>query len=64
MEISKKGKLLKMRGEIQDMIETLNNEFIRGNANYDTITRDVAYEVRDELIQADNLINAYRLRHR
>lgn len=64
VEETKKGQLLNMRGDLQELIEKLNKEFIRGNANYDSVHRDVAYKVRDCLIQADNEINAYRLKTR
>lgn len=64
IEETKKGQLLNMRADIQELIEKINHEFIHGNANYDTIHRDVAYKVRDQLIEADNIINAYRLRSR
>jgi len=64
IEETKKGQLLNMRGDLQELIEKLNKEFIRGTPNYDTVHRDVAYKVRDCLIQADNEINAYRLKTR
>ena len=64
IEKTKKGELLNMRADIQELIERLNNEFIRGTPNYDSVHRDVAYKVRDCLIQADNEINAYRLKTR
>ena len=64
VEETKKGQLLNMRADIQELIEKLNKEFIRGTPNYDSVHRDVAYKVRDCLIQADNEINAYRLKTR
>lgn len=64
VEETKKGQLLNMRGDLQELIEKLNKEFIRGTPNYDSVHRDVAYKVRDCLIQADNEINAYRLKTR
>ena len=64
IEETKKGQLLNMRGDLQELIEKLNKEFIRGTPNYDSVHRDVAYKVRDCLIQADNEINAYRLKTR
>lgn len=64
VEETKKGQLLNMRADIQELIERLNQEFIRGNVNYDSVHRDVAYKVRDCLIQADNEINSYRLKTR
>lgn len=64
VEKTKKGELLNMRADIQELIEQLNKNFITGNANYDTVHRDVAYKVREQLIEADNIINGYRLRHR
>ena len=64
IEETKKGQLLNMRGDLQELIEKLNKEFIRGTPNYDSVHRDVAYKVRDCLIQADNEINSYRLKTR
>lgn len=64
IEETKKGQLLNMRGDLQELIEKLNKEFIRGTPNYDSVHRDVAYKVRDCLIRADNEINAYRLKTR
>lgn len=64
IEETKKGQLLNMRADIQELIEKLNKEFIRGTPNYDSVHRDVAYKVRDCLIQADNEINSYRLKTR
>jgi len=64
VEETKKGQLLNMRADIQELIEKLNKEFIRGTPNYDSVHRDVAYKVRDCLIQADNEINSYRLKTR
>lgn len=64
IEETKKGQLLNMRADIQELIEKINHEFIHGNANYDTIHRDVAYQVRKHLIEADNEINTYRLKTR
>lgn len=64
VEETKKGQLLNMRGDLQELIEKLNKEFIRGTPNYDSVHRDVAYKVRDCLIQADNEINSYRLKTR
>ena len=64
IEKTKKGELLNMRADIQELIERLNKEFIRGTPNYDSVHRDVAYQVRKHLIEADNEINTYRLKTR
>lgn len=61
MMLTDKGQLLQFRARIQEQIEYLNEELIVGNN--DEVTREVAYDVRDKLIECDNLINAYRLRH-
>jgi hypothetical protein len=60
METTKKGELLQFRGKLEEEIKWLNENEIRGNE--DEITRDVAVQVRKKLIEANNIINEYRLR--
>jgi hypothetical protein len=60
MELTKKGELLGFRAELEKEIKWLNENEIRGNE--DGITRDVAVQVRKKLIEANNIINEYRLR--
>ena len=57
-----KKELLMMRGQLQNMIEKLNNDLIRNNPDYDG-SKPAARDVRDLLIDADNRINEYRLQH-
>ena len=59
METTKKGELLKFRGKLEEEIKWLNQNEIIGNK--DEITRDVAVKVRKKLIEANNIINEYRL---
>jgi hypothetical protein len=60
METTKKSELLQFRGKLEEEIKWLNQNEIRGNE--DGITRDVAVQVRKKLIEANNIINEYRLR--
>lgn len=60
METTKKGELLQFRGKLEEEIKWLNQNEIIGNK--DEITRDVAVKVRNKLIEANNVINEYRLR--
>ena len=60
METTKKGELLQFRGKLEEEIKWLNQNEIIGNK--DEITRDVAVKVREKLIEANNVINEYRLR--
>ena len=57
-----KQQLLMMRGQLQEMIEKLNNDLIRNNPDYDG-SKPAAIDVRDLLIDADNRINEYRLQN-
>lgn len=59
METTKKGELLQFRGKLEEEIKWLNQNEIIGNK--DEITRDVAVKVRKKLIEANNIINEYRL---
>lgn len=59
METTKKGELLQFRGKLEEEIKWLNQNEIMGNK--DEITRDVAVKVRKKLIEANNIINEYRL---
>ena len=59
METTKKGELLQFRGKLEEEIKWLNQNEIIGNK--DEITRDVAVKVRNKLIEANNIINEYRL---
>lgn len=60
MELTKKGELLGFRAELEREIKWLNENQI--NDSYDGISRKVAVEVRKKLIEANNIINEYRLR--
>ena len=60
MELTKKGELLGFRAELEKQIKWLNEKQI--NDSYDGISREVAVEVRKKLIEANNIINEYRLR--
>jgi len=60
MELTKKGELLGFRAELEKQIKWLNENQI--NDSYDGISRKVAVEVRKKLIEANNIINEYRLR--
>jgi hypothetical protein len=60
METTKKGELLQFRGKLEEEIKWLNQNEIIGNK--DEITREVAVQVRKKLIEANNIINEYRLR--
>ena len=60
MELTKKGELLGFRAELEREIKWLNENQI--NDSYDGISREVAVEVRKKLIEANNIINEYRLR--
>ena len=60
MELTKKGELLGFRAELEKQIKWLNENQI--NDSYDGISREVAVEVRKKLIEANNIINEYRLR--
>ena len=58
--LTKKGELLGFRAELEKQIKWLNENQI--NDSYDGISREVAVEVRKKLIEANNIINEYRLR--
>ncbi len=60
MELTKKGELLGFRAKLEREIKWLNENQI--NDSYDGISREVAVEVRKKLIEANNIINEYRLR--
>lgn len=57
----KRAELLKFRGKLEEDIEYLNKELIYTTADVSGMTRDLAREIRDELIECSNSINKYRL---
>lgn len=59
MELTKKGELLGFRAELEKQIRWLNETQIEDGMGADVV---VATEVRDKLIEANNIINSYRLR--
>lgn len=53
--------LMNMRDELYDLIVKVNQFISRTDSR--SIERDIAFDVRGNLIQADNVLNGYRLRH-